>query len=71
MGHKPTCAVQKGMSALPQIATAKADFGEPPSLLCPQKPQRALLYLMLMEYPRPKVLDLLPSQRANYFVLDL
>jgi len=25
LGHKRTCAVQKGMSALPPIATAKAD----------------------------------------------
>jgi hypothetical protein len=26
LGHKRTCAVQKGMSALPPIATAKADI---------------------------------------------
>jgi hypothetical protein len=26
LGQKPTCAPQKAMSALPRIATAKADF---------------------------------------------
>src|SRR5262249_35043747 len=26
LGHKQTCAAQKGMSALPPIATAKADI---------------------------------------------
>jgi hypothetical protein len=26
LGQKQTCAVQKGMSALPPIATAKAEF---------------------------------------------
>jgi hypothetical protein len=28
LGHKRTFAVQKGMSALPPIATTKADFRE-------------------------------------------
>ena len=27
LGHKQTCAVQEAMSALPPIATAKADIG--------------------------------------------
>jgi hypothetical protein len=27
LGHKQTCAVQNGMSALPPIATEKADIG--------------------------------------------
>jgi hypothetical protein len=37
LGQKQTYAAQNGMSALPPIATAKADFGEPSCLLCPQK----------------------------------
>jgi hypothetical protein len=28
LGHKRTCASQKAMSALPPIATAKADIGK-------------------------------------------
>jgi hypothetical protein len=28
LGQKPTYAAQKGMSALPPIATAKADFAQ-------------------------------------------
>jgi len=35
LGHKQTYALQKAMSALPPIATAKADFGKPPCLLYP------------------------------------
>jgi hypothetical protein len=34
-GHKPIFAAQKGMSALSQIATAKADIRKRPCLLCP------------------------------------
>src|SRR5262245_38186295 len=37
LGHKRTYAVQNGMSALPPIATAKADFRKRPCLLYPQK----------------------------------
>src|SRR5215471_5747219 len=37
MGHKRTYAVQKGMSALPRIETAKADFPQKSCLLYPQK----------------------------------
>src|SRR5262249_19240913 len=37
LGHKRTCAVQEAMSALPPIATAKADFGERSCLLSPRK----------------------------------
>jgi len=37
MGHKPTCAVQNVMSALPRIATSKADTRKPPCLLYPWK----------------------------------
>jgi hypothetical protein len=32
LGQKRTCAVQKAMSALPPIATAKADFSNPSAL---------------------------------------
>jgi|KBSMisStaDraftv2_1062788.scaffolds.fasta_scaffold03473_12 hypothetical protein len=35
LGHKQTFAPQKAMSALPPIATAKADFGKPSCLLYP------------------------------------
>jgi hypothetical protein len=37
LGQKRTCAVQKGMSALPPIATAKADFRK---RSCPHYPQK-------------------------------
>ena len=37
LGHKRTCAVQKPMSALPPIATAKADFRKRSCLLYPRK----------------------------------
>jgi hypothetical protein len=37
LGHKRTCAPQNLMSALPLIATAKADSCERPCLLCPLK----------------------------------
>src|SRR5262249_39947229 len=37
LGHKQTYAAQKGMSALPPIATAKADSGKQSCLLYPQK----------------------------------
>src|SRR5262245_23295815 len=37
LGHKQTCAVQKGMSALLPIATVKSDFGKPSCLLCLRK----------------------------------
>src|SRR5262245_42179471 len=37
LGQKQTCALQNRMSALPPIATAKADFGKPSCLLYPQK----------------------------------
>ena len=37
LGHKRTCAAQNGMSALPRIATAKADIGKPSGLLYPPK----------------------------------
>src|SRR5215470_9738579 len=37
LGHKRTCAVQKPMSALHPIATAKADIGKPSGLLYPRK----------------------------------
>jgi hypothetical protein len=37
VGHERTYAVQKGMSALPQIATAKADFRTRSCLLYPRK----------------------------------
>src|SRR5262245_16535060 len=37
LGHKQTYAAQKGMSALPPIATAKADFRKRSCLLCPRK----------------------------------
>jgi hypothetical protein len=36
-GQKPTCAPQKGTSALPPIATAKADFRTRSCLLYPRK----------------------------------
>ena len=37
LGHKQTDAAHKLMSALPLIATAKADFGKPSCLLYPQE----------------------------------
>src|SRR5262249_41742043 len=37
LGQEQTCAPQKSMSALPLIATAKADIGNPSCLLYPQK----------------------------------
>ena len=37
LGQKPTYAAHKGMSALPPIATAKADFGKPSCPLYPRK----------------------------------
>jgi hypothetical protein len=37
LGHKQTYAVQKAMSALPPIATAKVDFGKGRRLLYPRK----------------------------------
>src|SRR5262245_35686207 len=37
LGQKQTCAVHWPMSALPPIATTKADFGKPSCLLYPQK----------------------------------
>src|SRR5262245_7884439 len=37
LGHKQTYAVQKAMSALPRIATARADFRKRSCLLYPQK----------------------------------
>jgi hypothetical protein len=37
LGHKQTCALQKTMSALPLIATTKADIRKPPCLVYPQK----------------------------------
>jgi hypothetical protein len=37
LGQKRTYAVQKGMSALPPIATAKANFRKRPCPLYPQK----------------------------------
>src|SRR5262245_44992848 len=37
LGHKRTYAVQKGMSALPPIATMKADIRKRSCLLYPQK----------------------------------
>src|SRR5262249_54591788 len=37
LGHKQTYAVQQPMSALPPIATAKADFRTTSCLLYPQK----------------------------------
>src|SRR5262245_5941578 len=37
LGHKRTCAMQKGMSALPPIATAKADIRKRSCLLYPRK----------------------------------
>src|SRR5262245_55480416 len=37
LGQKQTYAVQQAMSALPPIATAKADSGTKPCLLCPRK----------------------------------
>ena len=35
LGQKLTFAPQQGMSALPPIATAKADIRKTPCLLCP------------------------------------
>src|SRR4029450_1295988 len=37
LGHKPTYALQKGTSALPPIATAKADFPQPVMSALPPK----------------------------------
>jgi len=37
LGHKRTYAVQNGMSALPRIATAKAEFPQKSCLLYPRK----------------------------------
>src|SRR5262245_25820455 len=37
LGHKQTCAAQNVMSALPPIATAKADIRTRSCLLCPRK----------------------------------
>ena len=37
LGQKQTYALQQGMSALPPIATAKADIRKTPCLLYPQK----------------------------------
>jgi hypothetical protein len=46
LGQKPTYAPQKAMSALPRIATAKADFGNPSCLLYPRKRTCAVQQLM-------------------------
>jgi hypothetical protein len=37
LGHKPTCAAQKSMSALPRIATAKANSRKRSGPLYPQE----------------------------------
>ena len=37
LGQKRTCAMQTGMSALPPLATTKADIGKPSCLLYPRK----------------------------------
>jgi len=42
LGHKQTYAVQNGMSALPPIATAKADFCTTSCPLYPQKRTHAV-----------------------------
>src|SRR5262249_16303812 len=46
LGQKQTCAVQPGMSALPLIATAKADSRRRSCLLYPQKRTCAAQQLM-------------------------
>src|SRR5215470_7575549 len=46
LGQKQTCAAQEAMSALPPIATAKADIGKPSGLLYPQKRTCAAHYPM-------------------------
>src|SRR5262245_12569415 len=46
LGHKPTYAPQQGMSALPPIATAKADMPKWSCLLYPQKRTCAVHYPM-------------------------
>ena len=46
LGQKPTFAVQKGMSALLPIATAKANFRKRPCLLYPRKRTCAVQLVM-------------------------
>src|SRR5262249_16311685 len=46
LGQKQTCASQKAMSALPPIATAKADFRKRSCLLYPQKRSCAVQWSM-------------------------
>src|SRR5215471_14673615 len=46
LGQKRTYAVQEATSALPPIATAKADFGKPSCLLYPRKRTCAVQQLM-------------------------
>src|SRR5262245_52610305 len=46
LGHKRTYAAHKLMSALPPIATEKADIGKPSCLLYPQKRTCAVRWLM-------------------------
>jgi len=36
LGQKRTCALHSSMSALPPIATVKADIGKSSCLLCPR-----------------------------------
>lgn|SRR6185312_15990654 len=45
-GHEQTCALQKGMFALPPIATAKADISKPSCLRHPRKQTCAMQRLM-------------------------
>src|SRR5262249_18650447 len=46
LGQKQTCAVHQSMSALPPIATAKADFRKSSCLLYPRKRTCAVHYPM-------------------------
>jgi len=48
LGQKQTCAVQKGMSALPPIATAKADFRKRSCPLYPRKRTCAVITQCLL-----------------------
>ena len=60
LGHKQTCAVQTGMSALPPIATTKADSRNRSCLLYTRKHLLAAIYTR----PNPDKSAALPRRAA-------
>src|SRR5262249_37793373 len=66
LGQKQTYAAQRAMSALPPIATAKADFPQKSCLLYPQERTCAVHYLMSAKgqkrtYASQKAMSALPQ----------